>query len=348
LNPHKTSLTAGGSTGGEGALVGFRGSPLGVGTDIAGSIRIPSLCCGTYGFKPTSNRIPFGGQTHYFNPVPLVRGIEPVAGPLANSVDDLSLFMRTVTEQRPWRYDSTASNLQWRDVELKNKALTVGVLAEDPTWKLHPPVRGTLERSIAILESAGHKIVRLSFDPTSSVGLGARLGFQFFSLSGPSAEQVAAEAGEPLVTSVAMAVHPFNHGGFPVPQQADKFSELSNLNVAFEKYSAAWQQVWTKNGLDIVIGPGAISTSVPHDTYGVPVYTLMWNTLDYPAGIIPFGTSSSSEYPEPQKGTAEFDADYIPEATDGAPCAIQVIAPRYHDEECLAAMKIIDEELKRA
>lgn len=36
LNPHNTSLTAGGSSGGEGALVAFRGSPLGIGTDIAG------------------------------------------------------------------------------------------------------------------------------------------------------------------------------------------------------------------------------------------------------------------------------------------------------------------------
>lgn len=44
----------------------MRGSVLGVGTDIAGSIRIPALCCGTFGFKPTIDRIPFGGQA---NPV---------------------------------------------------------------------------------------------------------------------------------------------------------------------------------------------------------------------------------------------------------------------------------------
>ncbi|KAH6684939.1 acetamidase [Plectosphaerella plurivora] len=348
LNPHKTTLTAGGSTGGEGALVGFRGSPLGVGTDIAGSIRIPSLCCGTYGFKPTSNRIPFGGQSHYFNPLPLVHGVEPVAGPLANSVDDLALFMRTVTQRSPWKYDPSASNVGWRNIPSKTGGLTIGVLAEDPTWKLHPPVRSTVEQAVAALEAAGHKIVRLPFDPASSVGLGARLGFQFFSLGGPDADQVEREAGEPLVKSVAKRVHPFSHGGFPVPQQANKFAELSDWNVAFNKYSAAWQKVYCDNGLDVVIGPGAISTSVPHDTYGNPVYTLMWNTLDYPAGIIPFGTSSSAEYPEKQKGTAEFDADYDPEATDGAPCAVQVIAPRYHDEECLAAMKVIDNVLRQS
>ncbi|KAK4498039.1 hypothetical protein PRZ48_010695 [Zasmidium cellare] len=45
LNPNNLSLTAGGSSGGEGALIALRGSILGVGTDIAGSIRIPSICC---------------------------------------------------------------------------------------------------------------------------------------------------------------------------------------------------------------------------------------------------------------------------------------------------------------
>lgn len=65
-NPYKLNLTAGGSSGGEGALVGMRGSLLGVGTDIGGSIRIPALCCGTFGFKPSTDRIAMGGQA---NPV---------------------------------------------------------------------------------------------------------------------------------------------------------------------------------------------------------------------------------------------------------------------------------------
>ena len=55
-NPHDATRTCGGSTGGEGALIAARGSPLGVGTDIGGSIRIPSAFCGICGFKPTGTR----------------------------------------------------------------------------------------------------------------------------------------------------------------------------------------------------------------------------------------------------------------------------------------------------
>ncbi|KAM0276602.1 hypothetical protein ACHAQH_006559 [Verticillium albo-atrum] len=348
LCPHKTTLTAGGSSGGEGALVGFRGSPLGVGTDIAGSIRIPSLCCGTYGFKPTTHRIPFAGQSHYPFPIHGLEIIEPAAGPLANSVGDLSLFMQTVTKRSPWKYDATAHHLGWRALPHNYaKRLTVGVLAEDPTYKLHPPVRHTIERAVAILKAKGHNIVHLPYDASTSAGLGGRIGFQLFSLGGPGPDQVAQEAGEPLVYSVDKRVHPFGHGGLPVPPSGDKFAETIQITEVRAAYGAAWQKTWGDHELDVVLAPGATSTSVPHDTYGCPVYTLMWNVLDYPAGIIPFGTSSSAEFPEHQKGTAEFDADYIPESCDGAPCAIQIVAPRFHDEECLQAMELIDKELRQ-
>ncbi|KAG7127973.1 Acetamidase like protein [Verticillium longisporum] len=344
----KTTPTAGGSSGGEGALVGFRGSPLGVGTDIAGSIRIPSLCCGTYGFKPSSNRVPFGGQSHYPFPIHGLDLIEPTAGPLANSVADLSLFMQTVTRRSPWKYDPTAHHLGWRALPHNYaKRLTIGVLPEDPLYKLHPPVRHTIDKAVAVLKAKGHNIVHLPYEASTSVDLGGRIGFQLFTLGGPSPDQVLEEAGEPLVYSVEKRVHPFAHGGLPVPPSGDKFAETIQITKVKAAYAEAWQKTWGSFDLDVVLAPGAISTSVSHDTYGCPMYTLMWNVLDYPAGIIPYGSSSSAEFPEHQKGNATFDSDYIPEAADGAPCAIQIVAPRFHDEECLQAMELIDKELRQ-
>ncbi|KAF0042186.1 hypothetical protein F2P81_005718 [Scophthalmus maximus] len=57
VNPHNLQKTSGGSSGGEGALIGGGGSPLGLGSDIGGSIRIPASFCGICGLKPTSGRL---------------------------------------------------------------------------------------------------------------------------------------------------------------------------------------------------------------------------------------------------------------------------------------------------
>jgi amidase len=59
--PFNRDLSSGGSSGGEGALIAMRGSPLGVGSDIGGSIRIPSAFNALYGLRPSYHRIPYGG-----------------------------------------------------------------------------------------------------------------------------------------------------------------------------------------------------------------------------------------------------------------------------------------------
>lgn len=58
VNPYNTKLTSGGSSGGEGALLGLRGSCLGIGSDIGGSIRSPSANNGLFGLRPTTYRLP--------------------------------------------------------------------------------------------------------------------------------------------------------------------------------------------------------------------------------------------------------------------------------------------------
>lgn len=87
-NPLNPAHVAGGSTGGEGALVGSGASPLGFGTDILGSIRIPSACCGIAGLRPHSDAVDKTGvwpqSGDYFESW---NGI----GPMARSVRDLRL-----------------------------------------------------------------------------------------------------------------------------------------------------------------------------------------------------------------------------------------------------------------
>lgn len=61
-NPWNITRTTGGSSGGEGGLICANCSPIGIGSDIGGSLRIPSLYCGIYSLRPTVNRLSWAGQ----------------------------------------------------------------------------------------------------------------------------------------------------------------------------------------------------------------------------------------------------------------------------------------------
>jgi amidase len=89
-NPYDLSRTSGGSSGGEAALIAACGSPFGLGSDAAGSVRLPAHFCGIAGIKPTSGRLPRTGH------VPPAGGwIETLwqIGPLARRVEDLCALM---------------------------------------------------------------------------------------------------------------------------------------------------------------------------------------------------------------------------------------------------------------
>jgi amidase len=89
-NPYDLSRTPGGSSGGEAALIAACGSPFGLGSDAAGSVRLPAHFCGITSIKPTSGRLPRTGH------VPPAGGwIETLwqIGPMARRVEDLSTLM---------------------------------------------------------------------------------------------------------------------------------------------------------------------------------------------------------------------------------------------------------------
>ncbi|KAJ5543310.1 hypothetical protein N7535_005738 [Penicillium sp. DV-2018c] len=347
LNPHKTTLTAGGSSGGEGALIAFRGSVLGIATDIAGSIRIPALCCGVYGFKPTSQRIPYGGQVN--GNVQGIPGITPVAGPIAHSIEDLSLLVRTVIGTgQAWEYDAGVVPVPWQSVPAgnndNNRILTIGVMVEDEHFPLHPPVKRALDKAVEALTKAGHKIVRIGGGSEElNIAYVSRLAFQYF-VYGPHNDHIT-PSGEPMIASLAKGTSPMFSGPFPVEPGLEPFEMIQRLHKAQRGVHDAWRQTWVDQKLDVILGPGAQNTAVAYDTYGFPPYTVIWNLLDYPACIIPFGKASKELDPEPVAAGNDVLPSYIPEEVDGAPCAVQVVTPRFQDEKCLWAADIIDKVL---
>jgi len=90
-NPWDVGRTTGGSSGGEGAAVAAGLSPLGIGSDLAGSIRFPAHCCGVLGMKPTEYRVSGAGHIPPLPGAPRDLPHMCVFGPLARSVADLRL-----------------------------------------------------------------------------------------------------------------------------------------------------------------------------------------------------------------------------------------------------------------
>lgn len=131
-NPHNKDYSPGGSTGGESALLAFGGSRIGIGSDVAGSVRVPAHFSGCYSLRCSTGRWPKMGMN---TSMPGQEGIPSVFSPMARTLDDLTYFAREFIKFGPWKYDHTVHPLEWREkVETEfgeKKVLRVGVLRDD-------------------------------------------------------------------------------------------------------------------------------------------------------------------------------------------------------------------------
>jgi fatty acid amide hydrolase len=142
-------------------LIAARGSPLGIGTDIGGSIRIPAHFCGVFGFKPTPGRISYknvampslrddGGETN----------ILPTAGPLARCTDDLVLVMRSFLQENMWFNDPQIPRQPWRDERFADKKrLTIGFYTTDNWFTPAPACIRAVNEAAEALRKLGHKVI---------------------------------------------------------------------------------------------------------------------------------------------------------------------------------------------
>ena len=303
LNPHNLTHTAGGSTGGEGALIAMKGSVLGVATDIAGSNRIPALCCGISSIKPTASRVPFAGG------VPPGRvgspgQILPVVGPCGRSVRDYELFLRAVAEGQPWRFDPMALSIPWRtpDPTLKEKKLRFGLIRSTPSRPLHPPIARALHSAATSLKAAGHTIVLLD-EKVGDIYADVELAWKYFMLdpSGTPFKHLRA-SGEPPIPSIAISGWPELKGWKP------DLDQLWEMNVQRAGVLRKYQNLLVSEDLDAILMPGYQAVAPKHDTYGLPIYTALVNLLDYPAGILPHGKANK----EADKQFVKEDVKYEP------------------------------------
>ena len=108
-HPLNAELTPGGSSGGEAVAIATCMSPGGIGSDLAGSVRIPAHFCGICGLKPATGRVPGEGQ---FPPSSGPYSLGAVIGPMARSVADLRVLFHALSDKRQ-QIDLTATRFAW-------------------------------------------------------------------------------------------------------------------------------------------------------------------------------------------------------------------------------------------
>lgn len=166
FNPKNRLLTAGGSSGGEGALIGLRGSPAGFGSDIGGSVRVPAGFNGIYGLRPSNGRLPYRGVPSSMDGQ---TSIPCVIGPLATTARSLKFMFREVLNAEPWQHDPEVINMPWRDSQAQEMVdyalgsgsqgrLSFGIFMDDGIVRPDPPVRRAMKMVVDALEKAGHSV----------------------------------------------------------------------------------------------------------------------------------------------------------------------------------------------
>jgi fatty acid amide hydrolase 2 len=159
-NPYDLSRTAGGSSGGEGAAVGCGGSPFGLASDIAGSIRVPALFCGVFGHKPSAGLVP---NTGLWPPTTGESGRMLGTGPLARRAEDLMPLLRLIAGSDG--NDPVATDVELGDPgDVPLRGLEVATIDDESVRSIDDALRDAREQAVGALRAAGATVrrVRLS------------------------------------------------------------------------------------------------------------------------------------------------------------------------------------------
>ena len=153
LNPHDSTKTPGGSSGGSAAAVAAGIAIASLGTDTGGSVRQPAAYCGCVGMKPTYGRVSRYGVTAYSSSLDQV-------GPVTQNVEDAAILYDIISGHD--EKDSTSANVDYTPVAPnlnKDKKLTIAVI-DNFIEEASQDIKNTFEKTIKQLEDAGHTIIR--------------------------------------------------------------------------------------------------------------------------------------------------------------------------------------------
>ncbi|KAJ5936640.1 hypothetical protein N7466_003090 [Penicillium verhagenii] len=359
-NAFNHNLISGGSSGGEGALIGCGGSILGIGTDIGGSIRVPSALQGLYSIFPTTGRVPWDCSflhQHYLVP--------PVAGPMASSLATTEYFMQSLLASNPWDLDPSAIPIPWR-TELAtpptNRKLRIGFVVDDGVVKPQPPVTRAMNETIQTLRAAGHEVIEWDtslHEPATQLWYKAIRGE-----GGAHCRELCKLIDEPLIE------------GMLVGKENETLDIEEREQLEREKYalSTAMLKQWLGAGVDALLMPVIPWVGYRPKTWVKSRqwvgYTGVWNLFNYASVTVPVGKADRELDSVGGGRNLEWE-DYIQgrnlnlhdqfnyeqcadlgfanlasvddiELVHGMPICLQIVGGRFGEEKAIAAAKVVD------
>lgn len=333
-NPYDLGRTAGGSSGGEAALIGAGGAAFGMGTDGGGSIRIPAAYCGVFGHKPSSQLVPLTGHlplddVFRAHPGAVAMARYFAAGPITKSAKDLMPLLQIMAG--PDGIDNNVRPFQFGDpgaVDFRGKKVLVceapsvkwvGKTCVDMAESVTRAAR-TLEMCGARVEAWNHPFLRDAFDIWMATTLAAR---------GPSMSVILGN-GKPLsligAAMGAMQGIPNHTPGALLACVAERFFKPSSKSI--QRYVLAGATL--RKCLEKALGQDGLLllpvTPRPAPMHGGALkhpfdvaYCALFNALELPATVAPVGPMAN-----------------------GLPGSVQLIGSHGSDHVTIAAAQVLE------
>jgi Asp-tRNA(Asn)/Glu-tRNA(Gln) amidotransferase A subunit family amidase len=304
-NPHNKDYSPGGSTGGESALLAAGGGRIGIGSDVAGSVRAPAHFSGIYSLRCSVGRWPKAGvQTS----MPGQEGVPSVFSPMTRTLGDLQYFTKSVISMKPWEYDHSVFPIAWRQEEYDNvksaKKLRIGVLRTDGVVDPSPACARALDMAVEAYSRDGDDIIALDDAPDMyhALQLGSKLlnsdGCETFAeplrtgeWMDPGAAQMAFYMSLPRVFKWVYNFYVRHIRRDPLwagllegwnPKTA---AEQWKLVDQREAYRAQWHKYFADKQLDFILSPPNALPATPHgamkDACASCGYTFLWNIVSF-------------------------------------------------------------------
>jgi len=326
-NPWDTTRTSGGSSGGEGAIVAAGGVPFGLGSDVGGSIRIPSAFCGVVGHKPSGRLVPNLGQ------FPSATGEALAylcAGPIARRASDLMPLLRILAGPDP--RDPAAVAMPLGDpATVALGELEVYAIPESGRFRVADAMKQAVLDGARTLERRGARLRDLDL-PELRRGLeiwGAMLeeaseqGYEELLADGSDQARIA-----PLAELAKAVVGRSNHT-LPALVVGVLGAAVAKLPLGAKKLVEEGRAL--KRRLDAQLGDRGVLLYPPytrpaprhHDVWRTPfdpAHTALFNVLELPGTVVPMG----------------FDAR-------GLPTSVQILGAQGRDHVTIAAALALEE-----